>query len=112
MTQTLIEPPGMPSGQEIFDRLMEPIEPELISKNFQSSADKYRKETPEQFSSRKERYVSAFRQYHKAYKEYIQSLRSGVRQYRRSSFQQIEQEDRQNEDRLFQQLSQSLKTAL
>jgi hypothetical protein len=63
--------PSIPSEQDLYDRLMAPIEPDLTSTSRPQLKARYRTERPEQREARKQRYAEAFRKFYQALNEYI-----------------------------------------
>ncbi len=100
-------PPQILSGQEVFDLLMQGIEPELTSEGKKNLAQKYAGETSAQKAERKARYQKAFEGYDKAYENYMQKQRDAASQYRRTSFAAIEQDSKTKEDATLVTLSAS-----
>jgi hypothetical protein len=60
---------------------------------------------------RKQRYELAFERYEQAYQGYINTLQAQVERYRRSSFDQVEMEDRKEDEGLLGKISQSILAA-
>ncbi|MBI1813030.1 hypothetical protein HY285_02130 [Candidatus Peregrinibacteria bacterium] len=102
------QPPRIPTGQELYDMLMNHIETELTTEGRKTLDAKYPSETPEERGTRKRRYEIAFERYQQAYEGYMDTLRSQVERYRRTSFDEVELEDRHNEQGILDQLSQAL----
>ena len=105
---TSLIPPVIPTGQEIFDAIMGQIEPELTTEGIKTLAEKYKNETPANEYERRKRYALAYERYEKAYDETMATLHTQVDRYRRSSFSQVEQEDRANESAAFEALNHQL----
>lgn len=72
-------PPPIPSGEEVYNMLMEKIEPELMTAQIPLLQEKYKDETPEDAKVRAERYRKAFEEYDKKYAEYQLTIDSSVR---------------------------------
>jgi hypothetical protein len=106
--QTSIKPPVIPTGQEIFDAIMGQIEPELTSVGVKTLEAKYKNETATDSYERRKRYALAYERYEKAYDETMATLHTQVDRYRRSSFAQVEQEDRANESTAFDAITHQL----
>ena len=60
-------PPIPNGGRELYDQIMEQIEPELTSAQAPLLGEKYKDETPEQAASRAARYEKAFAEYRKRF---------------------------------------------
>ncbi len=106
MTKT--DPPRIPTGQELFDSIMEHIEPELTSQGVKKLAETYKNETPADQATRKQRYELAFERYEQAYQGYLDTLQAQVERYRHESFRQVELEDQNKEQSVMQRLQQSI----
>ena len=106
--QTSIKPPVIPTGQEIFDAIMGQIEPELTSEGIKTLEEKYKNESQADAYARRARYALAYERYEKSYDETMSMLHTQVDRYRRSSFSQVEQEDRANESAAFDAISHQL----
>jgi len=102
---TATQPPRIPTGQELYDQIMAHVEPELTTEGLKTLEDKYKGETPEQFTERKQRYAQAFDRYDQAYSGYLATLQSQVNRFRQASVDQVEMEDRANENDMLQSLS-------
>ncbi|MSR87463.1 hypothetical protein EXS70_04845 [Candidatus Peribacteria bacterium] len=98
-------PPKIPTGKELYDALMEHIEPELTSEGSKLIEEKYKGETPENKAARMQRYDLAFERYEQAYHDYMDTLDTQVVRYRREAFSRSELEDRKQEEGLLDQLS-------
>ncbi len=73
MTQTSVKKEGL-SSQEMYDLLMEQIEPDLTSANIQSLDEKYADESAEDRRARLESYTIAF----EIFKEALDDLEAEV----------------------------------
>lgn len=104
--------PSIPTGQELFDVIMQEIEPELTTEGVKLVAEKYKDETPEQTMERKKRYDLAFERYDQAYEGYVGTLQAQMQRYRRQSFNQVELEDRQVEGNFLDNLHISMSNAV
>ncbi|MBT3835219.1 hypothetical protein HOF56_03130 [Candidatus Peribacteria bacterium] len=93
-----IDPPVIPSGQEIYDLLMGKIESDLLSKNLDGLEEKYKNETPEEKEERKNRYNKAFAQYHKELDEYLAGMNQKIVEYKRISIQSLENRNKEKEE--------------
>lgn len=104
-TSTSIQSPAIPTGQELFDWIMGQIEPELTTAGVKTLAAKYKDETPEQQLARRKRYELAYKRYDEAYTKTVDVLQAQMMRYRRSSFDEVEQESRAREQARLQTLS-------
>lgn len=97
MTTPIPGPFVIPSAQEIFDLLMQKIEPELTSKEVSGLEEKYKNESPTEALQRAERYKQAFNTFDIAFEKYMMDLNDQVHRYRKSTFSSIEEEHREEE---------------
>lgn len=77
-------PPAILSGEEIYDMLMEKIEPELMSKQKDLLAERYKNETPEENTLRGKRYAAALAEYDRQYAEYCAKMEHDVSVFKRT----------------------------
>ena len=89
--------PRLPTGQELYDALMQQIEPELVSSVVDTLEAVHKGETDEKHAERMERYRNAFLEYDKQFDAYMQNLTQQVSDYRRTAVAAIESEDRKEE---------------
>lgn len=85
---------------DIYDALMQEIEPDLVSAQQATLKVKYADETPEAKAERAARYEAAFTEYDKRYEAFEQELQTKVRMYQKSAMQTVEQntKDREQDD--------------
>ncbi len=74
---------ALPTGQEIYDRIMKTIEPELVLSNLKKLDVPYKKETPAKRKARYARYTKAFKEYRIQYKAWITKLNLALQAYKR-----------------------------
>ena len=86
-TVMLPTPPTVPSGEEMYDAIMGPIEPELTSKMLPTLKKKYAEETPAQSQERQERYKRAYAEYEVKMKEYMANAQSQITHYERQTLE-------------------------
>ncbi|PIR52684.1 hypothetical protein COU76_05145 [Candidatus Peregrinibacteria bacterium CG10_big_fil_rev_8_21_14_0_10_49_10] len=102
---------SMPTGEEVHDALMAPIEEDLTTGNVMRLHEKYANETPEQTKERAGRYKKALEKYDSAFEQWVQGVDRKVDAYKTAVFARAEmqsgQKDREEIDRLNSQLSQS-----
>ena len=103
-----LTPPKIPTGQEIFDAIMQHIEPELTTEGLKTVDAKYTGEAPAAKEARRKRYTLAFERYEQAYEGYMATLHAQVQRYRRESFDRVETEDRTREDGVLASLGQHM----
>lgn len=86
----LSQVPAIPSTIELYDLLMQDIEPDLTSRSVPGLAAKYRRETPEQATKRAERYAKAFQEYDRKLEAYIANLNASIRKFGREAAASME----------------------
>lgn len=89
--------PNVPEGEEIYNRIMSGINPELTTAMLPTLAKKYSDETPEQHEKRQERYKKDLIQYKKESAAYMAELRKQVSDYERTTRQVTELADTHEE---------------
>lgn len=90
-------PPAIPSGEEIYDRIMGQIEPELVTAVLPTLKEKYKDETQEEAKVRAVRYQKAFAEYDKQYAAYLQSQEGALRSYQMNLGRAVENVARSDE---------------
>lgn len=101
---TAVVPPTIPSGKEIYDSLMQGIEPELVSGNIPKLAEQYKNEAPTEWEKRKKRYNDAFAKLYEKYDSYLADLDQRIHRYHRESVRDIEGRSRLQEEKALDQL--------
>ena len=91
-------PPKIPSGQEIYDSIMQKIEPELVSAVIPTLKEKYKDETPEAKEARKKRYNNAFAKYQKEFKAYMEKIHEESHKYVLDLRNSMEEKSRAKEE--------------
>lgn len=99
-----IIPPTIPTGKEIYDHIMQGIEPELLSDNLPKLKEQYRDETPEEKDDRSARYNKAFEKYDKQFSIYMAELHERVTSFRRHAITELESRDRDGEQNKMQEI--------
>jgi hypothetical protein len=104
-------PPNIPSGKEVYDTIMNAIEPDLTTSKLPLLKEKYKDETQKEASNRAARYDRAFKEYDTRYQQYIFEKKGEMRIYRHNLFRLSEDRltaDESNElDSIASQISQS-----
>ena len=100
--------PVIPSGQEIFDKIMQEIEPDLISTNVNTLEEKYGAEPEEEKKARLEKYKLAFAEYDKKYKVYMDDLTKRVAEYTKYEMKKIEVKNKEKEQEVLADLEASI----
>lgn len=99
-TPTPPSPPKIPTGTELYNMLMQNIEPELTEEGRKLAAEAYKNETPEQNAIRMRRYQIAFDRCNEAYDDYMQMLGTQVERYRRDSLSFVETKTKADESKV------------
>lgn len=89
--------PPVQKGDEVYDRIMGEIEPELISTSLPTLDQKYKNETPAEGAARQEKYKKAFEEYDKRYQEFCQTRDTNLHSYQRKAMASLEK-DAQTEE--------------
>ncbi|PIQ76461.1 hypothetical protein COU78_06680 [Candidatus Peregrinibacteria bacterium CG10_big_fil_rev_8_21_14_0_10_49_24] len=87
----------MPTGTDVHDALMGPIEEDLLTGNLPTLSTKYMSETAQERAQRIERYKAALRKYDKAYAEWVSAVNAKVDGYKTTVLSYV-QEKSANED--------------
>ncbi|MBU2213980.1 hypothetical protein KKC44_01090 [Patescibacteria group bacterium] len=90
-------PPAVPSVEELYDSLMEKIEPELVSSQVPLLEEKYKDETPKQKKGRAERYKRAYVQFMETFEAYMKDLNQKAEEFKRHAFATAEEKTHEAE---------------
>ncbi len=101
----------LPSGREIYDRIMKRIEPELVTANLKKLDTPYRKESKAARRKRYTRYAKAFKAYRTQYKAWILNLRTAVAAYRRAVSKAAQKLNKGKEDAALKALEAKMSAA-
>lgn len=88
----------LPSGPELYDRIMAGIEPELMSGSVGGLRAKYADETPEEKEARGKRYAKAYAEYDTQYAQYQLKRDSSMLRYKSQALQSLEASSKQVEE--------------
>jgi len=89
------------SGDELYDMLMQKIEPELTTAQLPILKEKYKNENAQEARSRAKRYSKAFQEYYEQLEAYRQEWTIDLKAHRREAMASIEEDDHiQEEDKL------------
>lgn len=99
---------GLSSGEQIYDYIMNGIEPDLVSSAVGTLEEKYKNETPEQKEQRKERYDNAYAEYEKRYKQYRDTREQAMRLHKNKVMKSFEEEDREHDANGMQSIEQQI----
>ncbi|PIR53301.1 hypothetical protein COU76_01895 [Candidatus Peregrinibacteria bacterium CG10_big_fil_rev_8_21_14_0_10_49_10] len=100
----------IPSGTEIYDFLMAPIEPELLSSSIPTLREKYAGESEEEKQKRLDRYNTAFAAYDKAYDEWISGLKVAVKEERTTAYKAAEVKVKEEDEEALTELEKKFGT--
>lgn len=92
------DPVVLPPADDMYDTLMEKIEPELVSTVIPTLMEKYKDETPKQAKVRVDRYNKAFAEYEKQMNANMDQLDQQVSLYQRHALASAEQKSRMEEE--------------
>ena len=99
MTQTDPQISGQfPTADQVYDRIMKDIEPELLTVSNPTLAEKYKDETPEESQARAERYQKAYAEYDKKYEAYMLEFDGMVRGLQHEAVGVVEGESKKGDD--------------
>lgn len=80
----------IPPADEIYDRIMDDIEPDLVTANLPEIDSKYEGETDKEKKTRYKRYEAAFAEYEKRFKEWMAHLKRQFEQARKKLVKKAE----------------------
>lgn len=93
-------PPAVIPGPELYDQIMQYIDPELTTTGLTALEEKYRDETPEQSRARAERYKAAFAEYERRFAAYGAQWLEEFTRYQRQALATLEHSDREADDKV------------
>jgi hypothetical protein len=102
---------ALPTGQQIYDRLMSKIEPELVLSNLKKLDAPYKKETKAEHKKRYARYAKAFKTYRTQYKIWLSNVSKAIQIYKRAVVKASEKAVRAKEDAALADLEAQMKSA-
>jgi len=109
--RVLFQGKALPTGQEIYDRLMLTIEPELVLGNLKKLDAPYTKETKPQRKKRYARYAKAFKEYRTQYKAWLARVNTAIAAYKRAVVKASEKVSKKKEDAALADLEKQMKAA-
>ncbi len=80
----------IPSGDELYNSLMQKIEPELTTDQLPQLEARYKQETADQSKERARRYEKAFAEYDRQLEEYMSGLRTKLHAHQRIAMSSAE----------------------
>ncbi len=109
--RVLFQGKALPTGQEIYDRLMSKIEPELVLGNLKKLDAPYKKETAANRKKRYARYGKAFKEYRTQYKVWLARVNTAIAAYKRAVVKASEKVSKKKEDAALADLEKQMKAA-
>ncbi len=91
-------PPPILSGPELYDMLMAPIEPELVSAAIPGLTERYAGESPDRAKERKERYRRAFEEYARRFAAYMERWDAQLHAFKRAVSASLEDTAREGDE--------------
>ncbi len=104
-------PFAFPSGEEVYDKIMGSIEPELVTKNLKTLDAPYANETEDEKKKRYARYTKAFAKYKVQYKEWMTKLKNAVKVYKKAMIKVAEEQAQHEEDAMLSNLESQISLA-
>jgi hypothetical protein len=101
----------LPTGTEIYDEIMQRIDPELVSANLEHLDEPYGDESEDERKKRYERYGKAFTDYQKVYAVWSKNFQNAVKEYRRALVKTAESLSKEDEDAAMQLLESQILAA-
>ena len=94
--QMLLDDPSysVPTGNELYNKLMQGIEPELMTVNLEGLQEKYKNETDAETDARSERYGKAFAEYDTQLAAYLAGMAQNLQKNQRIANASVEKRDR------------------
>ncbi|ALM10373.1 MAG TPA: hypothetical protein DEB30_01830 [Candidatus Peribacter riflensis] len=102
--------PVAQSGAEIYNKIMQEIEPELTTDQIPLAKEKYKDETPEQKKARGERYAKAMEEYERRYARHMQEQEAQVRSFKLGAIHFVEDKASQNDQQKMRSIESSFST--
>ena len=94
----VLSAPVIPDPSDLYDQIMQPIEPELTRAGLQTLSIKYKGEKPQEAAARADRYNKAFAEYDKRFAAYMTELNGKVVSYQHAARTSTETKDRADEE--------------
>jgi len=104
-------PPKFPSGQEMYDSIMQKIELDLVSSALSTLKEKYKDENPKEKEARKKRYNLAFLKHNKEFKTYMVKLQIETTQYLKDARISLEEKSRAKDEQSLTSLDSQIQAA-
>tara|TARA_Y100000310_G_scaffold244437_1_gene249198 strand:- start:344 stop:781 length:438 start_codon:yes stop_codon:yes gene_type:complete len=84
-------PPLPADGTELYDSIMQMVEPELVSAELPKIHERFVAEGPERAKAHAKRYMEAFRKFNQIIEQSEQTMHEGVRVFTHSAYASLEQ---------------------
>lgn len=113
-TSATVAFPALPpvfQGDDLYDTIMNEIEPDLVSSAYETLDEKYKNETPAEKSARQARYDKAFAEYERRFALYTNEWNSRLRTFQTGLIKAMEADDRDEDSGLMSQLESALALA-
>lgn len=101
-------PLDIPTGDQLYNMLMEKIEPDLTTAQLPLLDEKYKNELPVESQARAQRYEKAFAEYDKQLAAYLSTLEAKVREYKSTARKSLERDERTKEEQTLGGLEQAM----
>ena len=88
----------IPTAEDIYDYLMQEIEPDLVTSNAQSLEEKYADESAEEQEQRFLRYRKAFAEYKQKKADFFVQMETKVKHFCQERFEKLEAASRSHDD--------------
>jgi uncharacterized protein YukE len=84
-------------AQQVYDLIMEPIEPDLLLANIPLLDAKYAGESQAEHEARMQRYQAAYKKFDREMEKFLDAINTSVRSTQREALKARENEDRRRE---------------
>ena len=98
----------IPTGDELYDQLMQNIEPELTTGQLPLLDERYKTETPEDSKQRAQRYQRAFTEYDKQLQAYMGDLQARLHAHQRIAMASAERGAKAEEEEALSAIESSI----
>lgn len=102
---------AFPTGAQMYDTLMQKIEPELVSANLKKLDTPYKDESAADRKKRYKRYSKAFATYKKAFKAWATKVHAAIAKYRKALVRAGEASNKKRENTMLQSLESQILSA-
>ena len=84
-------PPLPDNGTELYDSIMQMVEPELVSKELPKVRERLKAEKPEAVKAHARRYMEAFSKFNQIMKQSEKAMHRGIKQFVHTAYASLEQ---------------------